>query len=617
MRVLLWRVAGRISALVALLILVGLMACAGAGDESDAFTSGAVEQESSDEEIERDSSDSSSAQMTEREDSEAVEESADEASADGDSTGFFQSAPLSDEARSKTLQQNRVIVRTVDMGIIVPDVPRAADQVVAMAQGRGGWQVGSERSRRHQAWLSVRVPAETLDAFVLSIRDLADHVDFETSTSQDVTDEYVDNQSRLNGLRATEERLLTFLEQSNKVEDALKVQAELTKIQLEIEAIQGRLRFLSQTAAYSLVNLTLTTKPGNLPIEIGPDTATYRADLNAGFRATFEAPDGVDEFTYTWDFGDGSDPVQGSRTAPTTTSGERVTSTVSHTFTDVDQSPYIVQLDITGIGDAGLFEGSDTLIATVTEIPGIEVFAGEDRVVDEGDEVEYSGSFTRPEALRGFEYRWDFGDGTATVFDVPLEGETRATASHRHRDYRPEPYRVVLTVTAQSDAGEVKGSGVFYVQVNDVEGFVVGGWDVGGTAKSAVRALTAVGQALLIVLIWVGILSPVWVAVLAAVILFPRIRRRFPILGGGGPAFPAPPGRRSAAGRPTADGDGRSDETSSVPQADADGSPLAFETVPGAVICHQCGREIPGDDPIGHPPRYCPFCGADTTPSDY
>ena len=617
MRVLLWRVAGRISALVALLILVGLMACAGAGDESDAFTSGAVEQESSDEEIERDSSDSSSAQMTEREDSEAVEESADEASADGDSTGFFQSAPLSDEARSKTLQQNRVIVRTVDMGIIVPDVPRAADQVVAMAQGRGGWQVGSERSRRHQAWLSVRVPAETLDAFVLSIRDLADHVDFETSTSQDVTDEYVDNQSRLNGLRATEERLLTFLEQSNRVEDALKVQAELTKIQLEIEAIQGRLRFLSQTSAYSLVNLTLTTKPGNLPIEIGPDAATYRADLNAGFRATFEAPDGVDEFTYTWDFGDGSDPVQGSRTAPTTTSGERVTSTVSHTFTDVDQSPYIVQLDITGIGDAGLFEGSDTLIATVTEIPGIEVFAGEDRVVDEGDEVEYSGSFTRPEALRGFEYRWDFGDGTATVFDVPLEGETRATASHTHRDYRPEPYRVVLTVTAQSDAGEVKGSGVFYVQVNDVEGFVVGGWDVGGTAKSAVRALTAVGQALLIVLIWVGILSPVWLAVLAAVILFPRIRRRFPILGGRGPAFPAPPGRSPAAGRPTADGDGRFDETSSVPQADADESPLAFETVPGAVICQQCGREIPGDDPIGHPPRYCPFCGADTTPSDY
>ena len=465
--------------------------------------------------------------------SEAMSEEAEEAS-DGASTGFFQGAPLTAEAQASIQPQNRVIVRTVDMGIIVEDVPDTADGIIDIAEESGGWQVGSERSHRHQAWLSVRVPAETLESFVASIRDMAVRVEFETSTSQDVTDEFVDNQSRLKGLRATEERLLEFLGQSTRVEDALKVQEELTRVQLEIESIQGRLRFLSQTAAYSLVNLTLTTTPGELPVEIGPDAATYRVGLSAGFRATFEPPEGVDEFTFTWDFGDGTEPVEGNRTAPTTTSGERVTSTVSHAFTDVEQSPYIVQLNIRGLGDAGLYEGSDTLIATVTEIPAIEVFAGDDRVVDEGDEVEYSGSFTRPEALWDFKYRWDFGDGTATVLDVPAEGDTRALASHEFRDYRREPYRVTLTVSAQSEAGEVKGSSAFFVTVNEVEGFVVGGWDVGGTAKSAVRALTAVGQVLLIVIIWLGILSPVWLAVLALVIFFPRLRRRVLARSGAG-----------------------------------------------------------------------------------
>ncbi len=612
MRVLIGNAASRVAVLAVLLILVGFVACGGGAEESESLTMGAMDESAM---VEAASDSFSLSQTDEREVSEALEDSAEEEGSEGASASFFQSSPLTDEAQTGVQPKNRVIVRTVDMGIIVPDVPEAADEIVAVAGRVGGWQVSSDRSQRHHATVSVRVPAEVLDEFILSIRKMADLVEFETSSSRDVTDEYVDNEARLSGLRATEERLLEFLGQSAKVDDALKVQAELTRIQLEIETIQGRLRFLSQTSAFSLVNLSLTTKPGEMDVEIGPDAATYRAGLSAGFRATFSPPDGVDEFTFTWDFGDGAEPIQGNRTAPTTEVGERVTSTVSHAFLDVEQSPYIVHLNVRGIGDAGLFLGSDTLIATVTEIPAIEVFAGEDRVVDEGDNVDYSGSFTRPEELWDFQYRWDFGDGTATVLDVPAEGDTRAMSEHTFRDYRLEPYRVTLIVSAQSEAGEVKGSSSFFVQVNDVEGFVVGGWDVGGTAKSAVRALTAVAQVLVIVLIWLGILSPVWLAILAAVILFPRLRRRFS--GGSWPAPRVLRRRGQDVDEAETTGDTARDGTSAVPQAETEGSPLAFaEPATGAVVCDQCGREIPGNDPIGNPPKYCPFCGADTDSSE-
>lgn len=539
------------------------------------------------------------------EESEEAEETATLLAGSG---GLFQSAPLSEEAQSSAVAQNRIIVRTVDMGIIVPDVPRAADEILATTRSHGGWQVSSDRSRTHRASLAVRVPAERLDDFVDLIRDMAERVEYETSSSQDVTDEYVDNEARLNGLRSTEERLLEFLDRAVDVEDALEVQEALASVQVEMERIEGRLRFLSQTSAYSLVNLSLTTRPGELQVEIGQDAATYRAGLSAGFRATFEAPEGVEEYRYTWDFGDGSEPVEGTRTAPTTNAGERVTATVSHTFVDIEQSPYIVQLEISGIGEAGVFQGSDTLIATVTEIPGIDVFAGEYRVVDEGDEVEYSGSFTRPESLWDFEYRWDFGDGTATVVDVPAEGSTRATAIHAYRDYRPDPYEVILTVTARSDAGEVKGSGSFLVQVNEVQGFVVAGWDVGGTARSAVRALTAIGQALLIVVIWLGILSPVWVAVLAAIIFLPRLRRRFwpgrpnPIFAGQDEAPLEQNGHPVSGAQPEA-----------MPQPPQTGASLEPDGESGSgVPCQRCGREIPGSGPGGGLPRYCPYCGTDT-----
>ena len=86
-------------------------------------------------------------------------------------------------------------------------------------------------------------------------------VEARTITSQDVTDEYVDSQSRLASMRATEQRLLSFLEQAESVEDALRVQKELSDLQLRIEETQGRLNFLSQTAAYSLIEVSLRLAP--------------------------------------------------------------------------------------------------------------------------------------------------------------------------------------------------------------------------------------------------------------------------------------------------------------------------------------------------------------------
>ncbi len=531
----------------------------------------------------------------------ALEESSGQGTA-----GFFRSAPLTDEAASSVASQNRVIVRTVSMGLIVPNVASSADRLVDLTRRYNGWVVTSDRSREHEASLSVRVPAETLEGFVLDVRDAADRVEYETSTSQDITDEFVDNQARLTGLRRTEARLLEFLDQAVDVEEALEVQGELAEVQIQIEEIEGRLRFMEETAVFSLVHLSLSTRPGRMPVDIGPD-ATFRAGIHAGFRATFQPPEGVDEFKFVWDFGDGSQPVEGTRTAPSTKAGERVTATVSHTFTNVEQSPYIVQLDIRGIGDAGLFLGSDTLIASVSQIPIIEVFAGEGRVVDEGDEVEYTGSFTRPEGLWDFRHRWDFGDGSATVFEALGESETRAVVQHAFSDYRPNPYQVVLTIIAQSEAGEIRSSGAFNVQVNEVEGFVVAGWNVGGTFKSAVRALSLVGRALLTVLIWMGIFSPVWLTAIAVGIFIPRMRRRFGRGIDHAPSVPPPPLPQETGLSGTA---ANSPAGSAPPREAGGGFTPAQASEQPMLTCLRCGVTFPAANESGQPARFCPSCGA-------
>ena len=427
------------------------------------------------------------------------------------------------KAQPAPLPQSRIIVHTARISMVVDDVAQTVSQIGDVAADLGGWVVNSDWTSRHSGAIAIRVPAQSLSVALELLEDLAIEVQSQELTSEDVTDEFVDSQSRLASLRATEQRLLSFLEQADTVEDALLVQEELSKLQLGIEELQGRLNYLQETAAYSLIEASLQVSSVTIAVDAGPD-ASVRVGEAARFRASFMPPPGIEDYSFVWDFGDGTS-AEGAGSAPRP-NGERVTATVNHVYDDDRDSPYIVKIDLSGVGVDGRAEGSDSLEAAVSRVPTIEVFAGDDRTVAEGKDGEYSASFTRPEELWDYQYRWDFGDGSPTVTGAPEEGETRVATTHSFADYRPTPYTVSVTVSAMSDAGRVSGSSSFRVQVNETEGFTVGGWNIGGTAKSAVRALSAVAKVALIVLTWLAIFSPVIIIVGAIAYLVNRFGSR-------------------------------------------------------------------------------------------
>ena len=427
----------------------------------------------------------------------------------------------STDEQAALVAQRRIIVRTADMALVVDDVSKAIDDVSSLAESMGGWVVSSDRSTKHSGFVSVRVPADSLEEIIDELGDLAVEVQSEVTTSKDVTDEYVDTTARLTNQQATQDALIRLLERAEKVEDALKVQNELTRVQEEIERLQGRIKFLEQTSAFSLVNVRLSLDSVDMSVDAGSDR-TVSVGRVARFRATFEPPEGMEEFNFTWDFGDGN-RITETRTAPTVEEGKRVTATVTHVYGDDRDSPFIVGIEITGFGDEGLADGSDTVIVTVTKIPSIEVFAGESMTVEAGRSVDLEGSFTRPEGLTDLVYRWDFGDGTAPVTEAVAEGATRATAAHVYADHRPFPYTVTLTVTGQSDAGEIEGSSSLNVFVTESEGWVLSGWSPLDTWKLATRSLSGVGVVVGTALIFVVIFSPVW---LIAVVAWVYLRRR-------------------------------------------------------------------------------------------
>ena len=245
-----------------------------------------------------------------------------------------QAAAADIEASSETLaqlvNQERIIVRTVEATIVVTEVQGSMDRITAMVRGLGGWVVSTSRFEKHRGFISFRVPAEALDKATARLREMAVEVKAEVSDSRDVTDEYFDLRARLDNQKATEEALLKLLERAETVEAALKVQQTLTGVQEEVERLQGRIKLLEETSAFSLVSVNLELEPVAMAVEEIADKTTGVGE-RVRFRAFFKPPEGIGDFSYTWDFGDG-ESIRGHQTAPTEEEDTRVTATVTHRY---------------------------------------------------------------------------------------------------------------------------------------------------------------------------------------------------------------------------------------------------------------------------------------------
>lgn len=87
----------------------------------------------------------------------------------------------------------------------------------------------------------------------------------ENASGQDVSDEYVDLQSQLVNLEATRDRIRKFLDDAQTVEESLRVNNELSKIEAEIEQVKGRMNYLSNRAAFSTITVTFEPDIPPLP----------------------------------------------------------------------------------------------------------------------------------------------------------------------------------------------------------------------------------------------------------------------------------------------------------------------------------------------------------------
>ncbi len=157
-------------------------------------------------------------------------------------------------------QQGRLIIKNGEMTLLVADTDRALDQATSVATDTGGYIVASKtwlQDGFKYAQMTMGVPVDQFEVAQRRLRGLAVQVLNDTASGQDVSDEFVDLQSRLNNQEATAARIREFLKDAKTVEEALKVNAQLTEVENEIEQIKGRMNYLKDRSAFSTLAVTL------------------------------------------------------------------------------------------------------------------------------------------------------------------------------------------------------------------------------------------------------------------------------------------------------------------------------------------------------------------------
>jgi hypothetical protein len=80
-------------------------------------------------------------------------------------------------------------------------------------------------------------------------------------SSQDVTEEYVDLEGRLDYWKQQEEFYLRLLDQAESIDDLVTIQTRMQEVLLTIEQIEGRLRYLDARTSFATLTVGLTEVP--------------------------------------------------------------------------------------------------------------------------------------------------------------------------------------------------------------------------------------------------------------------------------------------------------------------------------------------------------------------
>lgn len=181
-------------------------------------------------------------------------------------------------------EDERAIIYEADLGVQVDDVEQATDDAVGAVEDLGG-HLASRQSNYEddlETDLTLKVPPNDLESAIDVFVDLGEVFRHDLE-SEDVTEQMVDLQGRLDSAEASAERLREMLAGAESTADLVELEGTLAEREANVESLQGQLSTLSGQVEMATIDLRLTENPDPEELGVSDDIPGFLGALRNGW----------------------------------------------------------------------------------------------------------------------------------------------------------------------------------------------------------------------------------------------------------------------------------------------------------------------------------------------
>jgi Domain of unknown function (DUF4349)/Putative zinc-finger len=186
-----------------------------------------------------------------------------------------------------------MIARNVSLTIVTKDFASARASLEAILARHHGYSAQLTASTSENAprsiTASLRVPADELAATLAELKSLG-HVETESQSGEEVTQQHADLVARLKNSHETEHRLQAILlQRTGKVADVLAVEQEISRVRGEIEQMEAEQKSLEHRVDFATVEMRVSEEyKAKLDNSFPSASTRVHNSLVAGYKSAAE-----------------------------------------------------------------------------------------------------------------------------------------------------------------------------------------------------------------------------------------------------------------------------------------------------------------------------------------
>jgi hypothetical protein len=168
-----------------------------------------------------------------------------------------------EKEQATTPSITRKIIKDGNMEIRVKNLDQGKiqiDSLVKRFQGYYAEETFNNQDYSHDFSLRIRIPSDKFELFIAQAESAIGDLVFKNVSSRDVTEEFIDLETRLKNKKNYLNRYGDLLKQAKSVKDILEIEEKTRAIEEEIESTEGRLKYLNNQVDYSTLELRITKK---------------------------------------------------------------------------------------------------------------------------------------------------------------------------------------------------------------------------------------------------------------------------------------------------------------------------------------------------------------------